>query len=90
MARIRVNVLGPVELQVDGRIAALSPRALRTLMRLVIADGQPVGVKQLRWDLWQEVDAPRQARNGRNQVQKGVSELRAALDPDRTGTVLRT
>lgn len=93
MARIRVNVLGPVRVEVDGQVATLSPRALRILMRLVVADGQPVGVKQLRWDLWREVDGLRQARNGRNQVQKGISELRAMLDPDRSGVaaeVLRT
>jgi DNA-binding SARP family transcriptional activator len=93
MARIRVSVLGPVQVEVDGSVAKLSPRALRVLMRLVAAGGRPVGVKQLRWDLWREVDRPHESRNGRNQVQKGISELRAVFDPARSGAadaVLRT
>jgi hypothetical protein len=93
MARIRVSVLGPVQVEVDGRVTKLSPRALRVLMRLVAAEGRPVGVRQLRWDLWQEDDLPHEARNGRNQVQKGVSELRKVLDPGRSGGadgILRT
>ena len=93
MTCIRVNVLGPAQVEVDGRVSNLSPRALRVLIRLVAAGGQPVAVKQLRWDLWREVDRPHNARNGRNQVQKGISELRKALDPDDSGvaaTLLRT
>jgi hypothetical protein len=85
--------LGPAQVEVDGRVVMLSPRALRVLIRLVAAGGQPVGVKQLRWDLWREVDRPHNARNGRNQVQKGISELRAVLDPGNSGSaaaVLRT
>jgi DNA-binding SARP family transcriptional activator len=87
MAQIRVSVLGPVQVEVDGSVAKLSPRALRVLMRLVAAGGRPVGVKQLRWDLWREVDRPHESRNGRNQVQKGISELRGVLDPARSGSV---
>jgi Domain of unknown function (DUF6430)/Bacterial transcriptional activator domain len=52
-----------------------------------------VGVRQLRWDLWREVDRPHNGRNGRNQVQKGIAELRRALDPGKSGavgTLLRT
>jgi len=93
VTRIRVNVLGPAQVEVDGHVVKLSPRALRVLIRLVAAGGQPVGVKQLRWDLWREVDRPHNARNGRNQVQKGISELRAVLDPGNSGSaaaVLRT
>jgi Domain of unknown function (DUF6430)/Bacterial transcriptional activator domain len=81
MVHVRVRVLGSTEIDVNGIPAKLSPRALRILMRLVAAEGRPVGVRQLRWDLWREVDRPRDARNGRNQVQKGVSELRKVLDP---------
>jgi len=86
MTRIRVNVLGPAQVEVDGHVTKLSPRALRILIRLIAAAGQPVGVKQLRLDLWQEVDRPHNARNGRNQVQKGVYELRKVLEPDGSGT----
>jgi DNA-binding SARP family transcriptional activator len=86
MTCIRVNILGPAQVEVDGHAMKLSPRALRILIRLVAAAGQPVGVKQLRLDLWQEVDRPHNARNGRNQVQKGVSELRKALELDNPGT----
>lgn len=93
MGKIRVNVLGPVQVELDGTAVKLSPRALRVLVRLVAAGSQPVGVRELRWDLWQVNDRPHNARNGRNQVQKGVSELRNALDPQRSGAsdeVLRT
>ena len=93
MARIRVSVLGHVQVEVDGTVAKLSPRALRVMMRLVAAGGRPVGVKQLRWELWREVDRPHESRNGRNQVQKGISELRGIFDPARSGAaddVLRT
>jgi Thoeris protein ThsA, Macro domain/Bacterial transcriptional activator domain len=93
MGKMRVNVLGPAQVQLDGITAKLSPRALRVLVRLISADGEPVGVRQLRWDLWRQNDRPRNARNGRNQVQKGVSELRRVLDPQRSGAageVLRT
>src|SRR5260370_22856244 len=86
MAHIRVSVLGPAQVEVDGQAATVSPRALRVLMRLVAAEGRPVGVKQLRWDLWREVDRPHEARNGRNQVQKGISELRRALAAGGVGT----
>jgi hypothetical protein len=87
VGRIRINVLGPAQVVVDGHVAELSRQALRLLVRLVAARGEPVGVKQLRWDLWQEVDRPHNARNGRNQVQKSVSELRKAMDPDRSGAI---
>jgi DNA-binding SARP family transcriptional activator len=93
MGKVRVNVLGPVQVERDGVMAQLSPRAERVLVRLVAAGGQPVGVRQLRWDLWREKDQPHNARNGRNQVQKGVSELRSVLDPGKpgaAGAVLRT
>lgn len=93
MAGIRVSVLGPVQIDVGGNIAKLSPRALRVLMRLVAADGAPVSVKQLRWELWREQDRPHEARNGRNQVQKGISELRKVLGAGELGAaaeVVRT
>lgn len=93
MGKIRVNVLGPAKVERDGIVVQLSPRAVRVLIRLIAAGGQPVGVRQLRWDLWREKDQPHNARNGRNQVQKGVSELRSVLDPGKSGAadgVLRT
>src|SRR5260370_37990467 len=86
MAHIRVSVLGPAQVEVDGQAATVSPRALRVLMRLVAAEGRPVGVKQLRWDLGREVDRPHEARSGRNQVQKGISDLRRALAAGGVGT----
>jgi hypothetical protein len=82
-----------MQVEVDGSTVPLSPRALRVLARLIAAQGRAVGVRQLRWDLWQEIDLPHDGRNGRNQVQKGVSELRKVLDPERSGTaaeLLRT
>ncbi|MFK0151499.1 macro domain-containing protein [Streptomyces sp. NPDC090499] len=96
-ARIRVKVLGPVQLEVDGVPVRLTPLTVRLLVRLVAAGGEAVPVRQLRRDVWGLADEPRHLdQRNRNEVQKRVLELRRALAPgalgqDSAGTaVLRT
>jgi hypothetical protein len=90
MARIRIHVLGPVRLEVDGVPVRLTPLTTRLLVRLVAAEGEAVPVRQLRRDVWGLADEPRhQAQRSRNEVQKRVLELRRALDPEGDGTAAR-
>ncbi|MFJ3235105.1 macro domain-containing protein [Streptomyces sp. NPDC086787] len=89
-ARIQVKVLGPVQLEIDGVPARLTPLTTRLLVRLVAAEGEAVPVRQLRRDVWGLADEPRHlAQRSRNEVQKRVLELRRALDPGQDGTAAR-
>lgn len=90
MAGIRVRVLGPAKLEVDGAGVRLTPLTLRLLVHLVAAAGEPLTVSRLRRDVWQVEDPPRLAQRGRNEVQKRILELRRALDPHGTGVGART
>lgn len=90
MTRIRIRVLGPVQLEVDGAEVRLTPLTTRLLVRLVAAEGEAVPVRTLRRDVWGMADEPRHlAQRGRNEVQKRVLELRRALDPRQDGTAAR-
>ena len=85
-ARIRVKVLGPVQLEVDGVPVRLTPLTVRLLVRLVAAGGEAVPVRQLRRDVWGLADEPRHLDQlNRNEVQKRVLELRRALAPGAPG-----
>ncbi len=78
---VRVSVLGPVRLDVNGAEAHLTPLTARLLVRLVAADGEAVPARQLYRDVWQPTaELPRQDLRGRNEVQKRILELRRALD----------
>lgn len=94
MARIRVSVLRPVTLEVEGVPRPLTPLTSRLLIRLVAAGGEPVPARVLRRDVWAVPPSfPVHTVRDRNEVQKRVHELRRALDPDGTGEgdrVLRT
>ncbi|MFB6553636.1 macro domain-containing protein [Streptomyces sp. NPDC056405] len=94
MARIRVSVLGPAELEVDGVPVRLTPLTTRLLVRLVAAEGEPVPVRRLHRDVWAVAgEQPHRTGRHRNDVQKRVLELRRALDPAQNGDgarVLRT
>ena len=88
MARVRVSILGPARLEVDGEAVALPPLTVRLLVRLAAAEGQAVPVPQLRADVWHVVDTGFHDRQrGRNEIQKRVLALRQLL-PD--GDRLRT
>lgn len=93
-ARVRVRILGPVQLEVDGVPVRLTPLTVRLLVRLVAAEGEAVPVRQLRRDVWGLADEPRHLdQRNRNEVQKRVLELRRALAPGQDGAgtnILRT
>jgi transcriptional regulator with XRE-family HTH domain/DNA-binding SARP family transcriptional activator len=92
--RIRVEVLGPVRLLVDGEPAALTPLTKRVLARLVVAGGEAVSIERLYADVWDTPAGYRPAAKlSRNDVQKRVVELRRAMgggDDPQDGPVLRT
>ncbi|MEY9886547.1 DNA-binding SARP family transcriptional activator [Catenulispora sp. MAP5-51] len=81
MTRVRVSILGPARLEVDGEPVALPPLTTRLLVRLVAAEGEAVSVPQLRKDVWHTVDTGTHAEmRGRNEVQKRIFALRRHLD----------
>ncbi|NUR29622.1 MAG: hypothetical protein HOV83_27870 [Catenulispora sp.] len=88
MARVRVGILGPARLEVDGEAVALPPLTIRLLVRLAAAEGEAVSVAQLRADVWHIVDTGfRDELRGRNEVQKRVLALRRHLPvPERLRT----
>src|SRR5260370_16019177 len=94
MARIRVGVLGPAKLGIDGVTVHLTPLTTRLLVRLVAAEGEAVSVGRLRRGVWDIADEqPYQAQRSRNEAQKRVLELRQAFDlagPWQGATILRT
>ena len=88
--RVRVRVLGPLRLEIDGVPVRLPPYTRRLLLRLVAAEGRAVSVRELRRDVWGMPELPGQDVRGRNEVQKRVLGLRRALDAAGPGTGLRT
>ncbi len=91
---IRVSVLGPVRLDVNGAPVRLTPLTARLLTRLVAADGEAVTARRLYADVWQPtVELPHQDLRNRNEVQKRILELRRAFDragPGHGARIVRT
>lgn len=75
--RVRVGILGPLEVRDDaGTLLPVGGARLRAmLIRLAIADGQAVSVERLAEDLW-DGQGPADAANA---VQALVSRLRGAV-----------
>lgn len=89
--RVRVRVLGPVEVEVDGQrldLGAVKPR--RLLAVLALHRGRPVRLDTISEALWGEQPPASHAVT----LQGYVSKLRKVLEPDRgareVGTVIRT
>ncbi|GHJ43468.1 ATPase AAA [Catellatospora sp. TT07R-123] len=77
---VRVNVLGPLQLWVAGRLVdAGTPRQRAVLARLVEAAGEVVPADRLIEDLWQGEPPPKALGS----LQVYVSNLRRVLEPDR-------
>ncbi|WP_345378621.1 BTAD domain-containing putative transcriptional regulator [Pseudonocardia yuanmonensis] len=77
---VRVDVLGPVRVIVDGHSIDLgSPKQRLVLAVLVSAAGRPVPVERVIDLVWPD-DPPSRARHS---VQQYMSRLRAAVEPDR-------
>lgn len=83
MAKIEVNLLGPVGVTVDGAPARLNgPQSRLLLARLAIAAPNPVSTDALVDTIWPD-EPPASARKS---VQKHVSSLRRALGPETLST----
>ncbi len=84
---VRVCVLGPLRLEIDGALIRLPPYTRRLLLRLVAAEGRALTIRDLRRDVWDiGEELPHQNPRGRNEVQKRILELRRKLDGAAPGT----
>ena len=81
MGHVRVGVLGPTTVSLDGAAVRLTPLTVRLLLRLVAAGGEAVTVGELYTDLWGRPPRGVIDRAQRVQVQQRVLELRQKLDP---------
>ncbi len=73
---MRVGVLGPTTLVVDGAEVRLPPLTVKVLARLVAAEGEPVAISRLYEDVWGPPHRGRVGREQRTEVQKRVHEVR--------------
>ena len=77
---LRFGVLGPLRVWRHGTVADLGPVQQRVVLAvLALQAGRPVGRQQMIDAVWGET----QPRNAVNLVQRHVSGLRRALEPDR-------
>lgn len=77
---VRVSVLGPLQVTVDGVPAQLGgPRQRSVLARLAVAGGHVVSTDRVIDDLWEGEPPPKALAS----LQVHVSHLRRALEPDR-------
>ncbi|MGY1753852.1 BTAD domain-containing putative transcriptional regulator [Blastococcus sp. SYSU D01042] len=77
---VRVSVLGPLRVTVDGAAAVLGgPRQRSVLARLVAAGGAVVPTDRIAHDLWEGEPPPKALAS----LQVHVSHLRRALEPTR-------
>jgi hypothetical protein len=93
MVRVRVGVLGPTNLSLDGVQRHLTPLTVKLLLRLIAAEGESVCAEQIYRDVWETPANGRVERGERNEVQKRILELRRAIDPgdqDKSSGILRT
>src|SRR5262249_25518592 len=86
----RVTVLARCTVEIDGVVHRPTPTQSALLIRLVLAEGQPVPLAELADALWPrdtgvlDVNA-KQRRQRRTNVQRNVSELRRLLDAEHSG-----
>jgi DNA-binding SARP family transcriptional activator len=78
MSKLRVGLFGPGAVTVDGRPVKLTPLTMTVLIRLIVADGQPVTVDDLYRDCWAQ---PELVGDYKNQVQKRILDIRRAVEP---------
>lgn len=79
---LRFGVLGPLRVWRQGTVVDLGPVQQRVVLAvLALQVGRPVGRQQMIDAVWGET----QPRNAVNLVQRHVSGLRRALEPDRPG-----
>jgi DNA-binding SARP family transcriptional activator len=79
---LRFSVLGPLRVWRHAAVVDLGPVQQRVVLAvLALQAGRPVGRQQMIDAVWGEI----QPRNAVNLVQRHVSGLRRALEPDRPG-----
>jgi DNA-binding SARP family transcriptional activator/tetratricopeptide (TPR) repeat protein len=79
---LRFGVLGPLRVWRNGIVVALGPVQQRVVLAvLALQAGRPIGRQQMIDAVWGETEP----RNAVNLVQRHVSGLRRALEPDRPG-----
>jgi DNA-binding SARP family transcriptional activator/tetratricopeptide (TPR) repeat protein len=79
---LRFGVLGPLRVWRHGTVVDLGPVQQRVVLAvLALQAGRPVGRQQMIDAVWGE----NQPRNAVNLVQRHISGLRRALEPDRPG-----
>lgn len=85
--RVRFCVLGPLEVLRDGERVRLGGQRQRALLALLLMHAnEPVSVDRLVAALFGE----ERAEGAVNAVRVGVSRLRAAIEPDQLGAIVRT
>jgi DNA-binding SARP family transcriptional activator/predicted ATPase len=81
MARVRFGILGPLDVEVDGRPVELgTPKQRALLAMLLIARGQVVSLDRLMDQLWGGEPPPRATAS----LQAYLSNLRRILEPHRS------
>jgi hypothetical protein len=81
VGRVRVGVLGPTTVSLDGSAVHLTPRTVRLLVRLVAAEGEAIAASDLYLELWGRPPRGVIERRHRVQVQQRILELRQKLEP---------
>jgi len=79
MSELRARLFGSAAITADGRPVKLKPLTMTVLIRLVVADGAPVGVDELYRDCWPPAELV--VGDYKTQVQKRILEIRRAVDP---------
>ncbi|ACU75425.1 transcriptional regulator, SARP family [Catenulispora acidiphila DSM 44928] len=83
MARLQINVLGPLLLEVEGKPVGVPPLSARALALLVAADGDSVASSRMHQELWPASGHhSRRDRSSRTEVQQRILALRRLLDAE--------
>ena len=83
VARVLLEVLGPIRIARDGQPVHFPETTLRVLLRLIVAAPNPVSADDIYRDVWGLPSyIKRPGRSHRLEVQKRIVALRKGLDPD--------
>jgi DNA-binding SARP family transcriptional activator len=81
---VELRILGPLELEVDGRVIHLGPKQAALLALLALEHGHPVSVSRLCRLLWPDApENPKQLEKQRETLRSHVQHLRRTLEPGR-------
>jgi DNA-binding SARP family transcriptional activator/DNA-binding beta-propeller fold protein YncE len=86
VSRVKFRILGPLEVERDGRLVALGGGQQRALLAvLLLHANEPVSADRLVEELWGEPTPPRAVKR----LQVAVTRLRQALDADDLGATAK-